>query len=353
MKKIRIISTAMLLVLFILGSSHVFAENTRIGPAEQIQAGYIRGGADTSVKVVKYADDEEIVVFQGLLSDYDNGAWTCFDFSQTAFAVILDWDTNETLYIVPINDNAPQKILRKQQNKMSTLSVVQPALTIAASYYVNNSELNDTEIDIAPGDSIRADYSITNQQAEAQDIELVIALYSADHKLVDINTVSDTIPANTSKTITNTLTAEGGESYAKVFLWESFGGLAPLYSVVQIGNVPAAQIVSAAEIDCAAGKEYNLVLTVENMPVNDSGAYTVRYDPAKLSVLDLSSLTYKRELETGTIAQCNINITGFDPQEGRISFSNSNEETEMVSKVLNSIRFKGLVSDVKTIVTIE
>lgn len=111
--------------------------------------------------------------------------------------------------------------------------------------------------------------------------------------------------------------------------------------------------LSTVIVECVQNKEYNFVTTIENMPINDSGQYTITYDPTKLELIDLCSLTYKKELDPGVISGTNITIISVDKANGKIVFKNPNHITNNISKVLNSFRFKGLISDAQTILTIE
>ena len=55
----------------------------------------------------------------------------------------------------------------------------------------------------------------------------------------------------------------------------------------------------------------------------------------------------------GTISGTNITILSVNPVSGEIVFKNPNTNESSVSKVLNSIKFKGLISNEQTVITIE
>ncbi len=343
MKKSGILAVCLLLLCFWTAS--VSADNMVTAEIEMMGEG-IRWGTvaeDGLVKVFKYVNDEEIIVYQGLLSGYDNGAWTGFDFSQAPMAVIFDWDTHETLYMIPI---APA------ENSISLWNV-EPELMISAQYYVNNHMTGGDGFELQNGDTVTAEYVIQNNSAKVQEVKLIVCLYAGDNTLLDMNIVSDTISANSSRTVRNSLEAGTDNCYVKVFLWDNFRSLVPLYSTAQIGDVPVSERIATATLACTAGKEYNLILQAANMPANTDGLYTVRYDPEKLQVADLCCLTYPKELEPGMIESAGIQIVSFDPQNGSITFSNPNQEDRAVSKVLNGVRFSCLVSDVQTVITVE
>lgn len=92
------------------------------------------------------------------------------------------------------------------------------------------------------------------------------------------------------------------------------------------------------------GKTVDLGLTAQD--IVDFSQYTlvVVYDPKAMSVVDLSALTNKLELQTGKIEGTDITITEFTP--GKITFTTNKAITlgESWTGIINSIRFKASVS---------
>lgn len=314
------------------------------------------------VKVIKQKDNESTEIFSGKLKDYDNGRWVNTDFSKIHFMVIFEWESmeNEVIYIIPI-DNVDEENLETPENSIQTISttseIVQPSLNIVENFYINNNAVigDFSTQNIKGNDNLFASYSITNNGAESQSVQLILCIYSLEGRMLDMAVISDTIASNETKNIEKGLTVETNVSdcYAKVFLWDGLNTMRPLHNTLQIGSENISVSVAVATVDCVLNKEYNLVTTVENMPTNDDGQYTITYDPSKLELVDLCSLTYKKELTAGVIAGTNITIVSVDTTSGKIVFKNPNANVGNVSKVLNSFKFRGLVSNEQTTITIE
>lgn len=325
------------------------------------------------VDVVKNIQGKSETIYSGILSGYDNGAWVHMDFSDVQFAVIFDWEQpdDSEIYIIPKKEiekglnqkSQSDKTITEGQNKTpvqrfsSGTELIEPSLSIAESFYINNVEVtsNFDSQSISANDNLLASYSITNMGDDPQLVQLILCVYGMNGVMLDAAITSDTILPNQTKNIQRNLTVgnDVSECYAKVFLWDGLNTLRPLHDTLQIGSESVDVNVVTATIDCVSNKEYNLVATVENMPLNDTGRYTITYDPSKIELVDLCSLTYKNELTAGIIAGTNINIISVDAINGQIVFENPNNSNYNTSKVLNAIKFRGLVSNEQTTIIIE
>ena len=322
---------------------------------------------DTNVKVVNYVDGYEVVLYTGPISQFENGSYIGTDFTGKDFVVVLEWGDELALlyYIYPISENnmnlSNTTVIKNDGREevvlTSTLETVEPSLSITTNYYINNTEITeDFELQsINKNDTLSAGYTITNYSTLEQSVRLMICIYSQDGRMLDVATISDVIEPNSTKGIEKSLTvgSEVSSCYAKVFLWDGFNTLRPLHNTLKIGNENTNIEVVNATVNCRIGVEYNLVTTVENMPSNDDGIYSITYNPSKLELVDLCSLTFKKEVQAGSINGTNITILSVDETQGKIVFENPNTGSTSISKVLNSIRFKSLVSNEQTIITIE
>ena len=321
-----------------------------------------KDNSDLLVKVIKQVGDESTEIFSGKLKDYDNGKWVNTNFSEIQFMIIFEWDgpSDEAIYVIPVKD-VSEKNSKVMENSMQMISttpeIIQPSLNIVENFYINNNAVTGdfSTQNIKGNDNLLASYSITNFGTKEQSVQLILCVYSLEGKMLDIAVVSDTIASNETKDVEKGLTvgANVAGCYAKVFLWDGLSTLRPLHDTLQIGSQDVSVEVATATVYCVLNKEYNLVTTVENMPTNDDGQYTITYNPSKLELIDLCSLTYKKELTIGTISGTNIIIVSVDTSKGEIVFKNPNTGNGNVSKVLNAFKFKGLVSDEQTTITIE
>lgn len=375
--------TMTLITVLLLLSCNTYAEETKTlsllattdGENISVVESDITSEVDNSnmnVKVVKYVNDVEQIIYQGPLGGYDNGIWNFTDFSKIQFMVIFNWEEPDDggIYVVPINETVVNEVQsaviesdsdgEKEEPVQATLlnsEIIQPSLNIVERFYINNSEItnNFTSQNLKGNDTLFARYTITNSGTLTQSVQLILCVYSTEGRLLDMAVISDTIASNETKDIEKSLTVASNVSacYAKVFLWDGLNTLRPLHDTVQIGSENSSIEVATATVDCTLNKEYNLVTTVENMPTNDDGQYTITYNPSKLELVDLCSLTYKKELTAGVINGTNITIVSVDTTSGKIVFKNPNADAGNVSKVLNSFKFRGLVSNEQTTITIE
>ena len=94
-----------------------------ISVSEMTQASLV---ADTNVKVVKYVDDEKIIVYTGPVSQYDNGLCSGIDFSKSAFVVLLEWDNPDTVYYVyPIEETSESGSVTDISQNSNTIDSIQ------------------------------------------------------------------------------------------------------------------------------------------------------------------------------------------------------------------------------------
>ena len=134
-------------------------------------------------------------------------------------------------------------------------------------------------------------------------------------------------------TYTGKLKMQEGQAVDIAFEWDSF-------------------IYCAKEIDCVMNEEFNLITAIENAAAKDGRQYVVNYDPAKLALIDLCALTYDKELTAGLIDGTSISILDVDTACGKIVFVHLDNTAGSVSGILNAVKFRGLVSNAKTTITL-
>ena len=313
--------------------------------------------SNLNVTVIKQQGNTRTTVFTGRLGDYDNGKWIYEDFSQIQFIIAVEWGetADGIIYIIPQQASTSANSV---QTAAVDAEVVQPSLSIAENFYINNSKITETPEtqEIKGGDNLRADYSITNTASAAQPVQLILYAYDMRGGLIGgVSTEPYTLAAGETKSFEKSITISSDitNCYVKAMLWDGIGSFRPLHAALEVGSNSVSCETATATVNCVANKEYNLVTTVENMPANDAGHYRIKYDPSKLELTDLCSLTYQKELQTGDIQGTNVKIVGLDTAGGEIIFEAPNSAAKSVSKVLNAIKFKALVSDTQTVITIE
>ena len=346
----------------------VYAQETRdLGYKVKIEEGQVTVTEDAlvsdidnsnlDVSVVKQQGDTRTTIFTGKLKDYDNGRWVYTDFSEIQFMVVMEWEgpEDELIYIIPKKET---EIERSAQATVMSTDVIQPSLNIVENFYINNSKITENyeTQEIRGGDNLCANYSITNTGSAEQYVQLILCAYNMQGRLIGIiSSEPYNLDAGETKSFEKSMTIDSSitNCYAKVMIWDGIGSLRPLHSSLEVGKDSVSHETAVATVNCVANKEYNLVTTIENMPQNDAGHYKIKYDPTKLELIDLCSLTYKKELQVGDIPGTSIKIVGLNMTKGEIIFESPNSEARNVSKVLNAVKFKALVSDVQTVITIE
>ena len=106
------------------------------------------------------------------------------------------------------------------------------------------------------------------------------------------------------------------------------------------------------QIDCVEHNTYNVIVVGKNITNLSTKVFSLDYDPLKLEVVDLCSLTHAIEIEDGNITGTDIEITEFDSESGLIKFKlNKTFEGKQWTGVVNGIRFRALASSGVTTIT--
>lgn len=248
--------------------------------------------SSTPIKVVRYADNQEEVIYTGTLGGYDNGRWSDINIAEMQSFTIIDWSdmsdfnnpesADNAVYIIPLTGSAENTV---QTYAARTLSIqtAYPELSIDASYYLNNIEIEDSSTNISGGTSIAAEYVVTNTGNAPQDMQMLICIYNFSDELVNIAAVGGNVSANGSCTLQTSVTAPDNTEnyYAKVMLWDGSGSMFPLHEVYRIGT-SSQSIENAAKINT----DIPLCLSVEQS--NDSAWYYLEPKYSGLYTVDIS-----------------------------------------------------------------
>ena len=202
---------------------------------EEIELPATIDNSNMPVKVVKYSNNVEQILYQGLLGGYENGCLSSLDFSGIDFVVMFDWDSLDDggVYIIPIDDDFEEELMvLPNENEVMVYqnSVVNTATEnadIRISLLYNNSY---SEAVLLPGEEFTAELEIVNSNAE-DSIELyaMVALYDGDGRFIDVNIESLMVEANEIGEIKNTIIvpADSSVSCTKIMIWESINDLKP------------------------------------------------------------------------------------------------------------------------------
>ena len=195
--------------------------------------------SDLIVKVVKYINNVETIIYQGPLGEYGESLCDDIDFSDIDFAVIFNWDDpdEDIIYVVPIrgveNETVSlteSKEITVYQSSLMTTATENAEITVSLLY--NNSY---SETVLLPGEELTAEFEVVNTNSEeCIDMSAVIALYDADGRFVDMKMESLSVEAGGVGEFSNRIVApiESSVSHAKVMIWESVNSMKPYISPI-------------------------------------------------------------------------------------------------------------------------
>lgn len=222
MKKSIKNNVSILLVIMILLSAlypvGIYADNETAGE----QTGTLSSAAaETLIKVVQYTDGEEMVIFTGPLSEYDNGAWAGMDFTEARFAMIFDWDTDDTYYIIPLDiSNDMSDIMGiTGENAAIQPSDLVDGIEASANILYNGAYYENILYKDA---QLSAEAIVKNTSGSTKDISIIVALYDENGKLKNVSSNPAEIINGSSQTLSAAISIPNLDGcYAKVFVWDS------------------------------------------------------------------------------------------------------------------------------------
>ncbi len=198
--------------------------------------------------------------------------------------------------------------------------VCMSSLFILIPVYAENSETGYIEYDITyeyiTGEefSVESEYTVQNGYGTEKSIVLISALYQ-DKKLLNIKTKELTIGAlNTeSDSITMEIPEESGDCYIKLLVWEDMQTLKPLGYWKNINDLDSYSREKFLYIDAESQEEINIYMNaVTTKGLSNETIHTISFDTSKLSLVDLCSMTYEKELSEGIINNTGITVESVD-----------------------------------------
>ena len=164
-----------------------FAENSTFkvtvdGKDASVVEDTLTGTTDYSnmnVLVYEDADGGKKLVYEGLLGEYDNGAWSNVDFGQIDFLVIFNWDSEDVLYVQPVktsaNTNNQTTTNTTANNQPQYLSDNTSSLSIASQIRINGVNVGEKGMRIIDNANLTCHFAITNNSTTPQKNECNIS----------------------------------------------------------------------------------------------------------------------------------------------------------------------------------
>ena len=218
----------------------VYAENTNAEIISEIEEkseikDELTSDTDNSeldVKVIHQINNDQDIVFEGKLKDYDNGRWVNMDFADIDFFVILDWDNmeDEAIYIIPRSSDT--EIVSDTNISTPSDESINEVLSSGAALTSQNSNIHCdvnlmydgaySEKVIIRNKELTVPVKITNNGSTDKNVVCYIAEY--DENGVLRNTIAGstvTVAKNKSVATQVTKVFSQGTKTVKIFVWNS------------------------------------------------------------------------------------------------------------------------------------
>jgi len=127
---------------------------------------------------------------------------------------------------------------------------------------------------------------------------------------------------------------------------KNLGGFSPWSELLSKATVSSVQTYN---LDCAAGDEFNLMLSAANIQDLGNYSFTVSYNVEDFDVTDLCGLTPRIDTSAGSITGTDIQITQYEPGTIVFTKTSSTQTYEVWSGIVNSIKFKAKHDGMMTI----
>ena len=189
---------------------------------EKMENGTDNNRADIDIDVFEVNKGNKTRIYSGKIGDYSGGIFSNLDFSQYQFAVIYDWDNDGALYIVPSEGVKKKKINLRNLTNNSPIS-------IAPSIKMNGVNIGERGLRIVDKANVECAFSITNTTNDDQSVTIILATYTDDGCLSNIQMVSTDVEANDSENIGMFYLFDAdNEATGKLMYWNSIAGMMPL-----------------------------------------------------------------------------------------------------------------------------
>lgn len=181
-----------------------------------------------NVDVYKITNNEKEVIYNGLLRDYDNGAWSNLDFDGIDFLVIFNWDNDDVIYVVP-NDNTENTTntasIQNTQNLLQTTS----SLSLASQIKINGVNVGENGMRIIDNANLSCNFTLANNGETTQKLSVMLATYTDTRALYNVKMTE--ISVESGKTgnaqIAYKFNADKEHS-GKLMFWDSLSGMMPI-----------------------------------------------------------------------------------------------------------------------------
>lgn len=196
---------------------------------------------NVNVSVYENSDGESTLIYEGLLSGYDEGAWTDVDFGKTDILVILDWQTGNSIWIEPIRTLEQIANVEETQfeDRLQTVDLLSDnsSLSISSQIKINGINVGETGIRIIDKANLNCNFSVSNDSLFSQSLTVILATYTEDGDLYQVKTAGININPGEIDNIQMVyqFNAEN-EQNGKIMFWNSLAGALPIRTSVNFSQ---------------------------------------------------------------------------------------------------------------------
>lgn len=204
----------------------ITTDGTNVSVTEDTLTGTTDFGG-INVDVYKITNNEKEVIYNGLLRDYDNGAWSNLDFDGIDFWVIFNWDNDDVIYVVPNNteNTTNTASIQNTQNLLQTTS----SLSLASQIKINGVNVGENGMRIIDNANLSCNFTLANNGETTQKLSVMLATYTDTRALYNVKMTE--ISVESGKTgnaqIAYKFNADKEHS-GKLMFWDSLSGMMPI-----------------------------------------------------------------------------------------------------------------------------
>ncbi len=226
-----------------------------------------------------YPEGDEIkfrIIYEGRLGEYDNGLWNNVDFDKIDFLQVINSEYDKIRFILPAYKYNPGNTVVVEPNKnnitqnRNNIMPSQSGLSVSPKITLKGIEVNEQGMRIIDNGNMICTLNVENNSGTPNEITVILATYTSDGKLYNINSYSSDIAANENKTIEFEYMFDAeNEHTGKIMMWNSLSAMKPVRATVdfsQTSGVNAYYYDSdnrLLQVDKSNGK--SLIFTYDNM----------------------------------------------------------------------------------------
>lgn len=213
----------------------ITTDGTNVSVTEDTLTGTTDFGG-INVDVYKITNDEKEVIYNGLLRDYDNGAWSNLDFDGIDFLVIFNWDNDDVIYVVP-NDNTENTTntasIQNTQNLLQTTS----SLSLASQIKINGVNVGENGIRIIDNANLACDFTVSNNSNKPQTLSVILATYTNEKALYQVKSTDITVEGGKTGNAKIAYKFNAEKEYSgKLMFWNSVDGMMPIRTSIDFSQ---------------------------------------------------------------------------------------------------------------------